>query len=335
MNRPLLQLYISQLKVFFREPGILFWAFGFPIMMAFILGTAFDTKKNLLGKIAYIGTEDKLGELKILQKNKNFEILSMTEEEAKLSLKRGKILLYVKSEPTNTYRYYFDPGNSESYLAYLKLQNRSGEANIIPLTSKGERYIDFFIPGLITMGIMNSCLWGIGWNLIEFRMKKLLRRIIASPVRKSDFLLSHFLNRLTITFAENVVLLLFAGFYFKVQMPLSWGSFFLLFLAGNFCFAGFGVLISSRTANTQIANGLINAVGFPMMILSGIFFSYHNFPDWIIPVIQYLPLTVFTDALRMVFVEGAGLVVIIIPTVLLFLYGLFTFLLGLRIYRWD
>ncbi len=148
------------------------------------------------------------------------------------------------------------------------------------------------------ISIINACLWGIGWNLIELRIKKLLRRMVATPLKKSVFLLSHGLNRMFISAAELLLLYVFAHFYFDITIQGSLLALSLIFLSGYSAFAGIAVLISSRAENTQSGNGLINSVTLPMFILSGIFFSYHNFPNWIIPYVEVLPLTILTNSLE-------------------------------------
>lgn len=235
--------------------------------------------------------------------------------------------------------YHFDPLNPDAQLTHLTLEREisggaSSSASVRPLQTKGTRYIDFLIPGLIALGIMNSCLWGIGWTLIETRMKKLLRRMVATPMKKSVFLMSHIVTRIVLGGVETALLLLFAYLYFGTTITGSFVAFVMVFLAGLFAFAGIGILTASRTAKTETANGLINAVTLSMMILSGIFFNYHNFPDWAIPVIQVLPLTVLADAIRSIFIEAASLADVLIPIVILTITGLVTFVTGLKIFKW-
>jgi ABC-type multidrug transport system permease subunit len=165
-------------------------------------------------------------------------------------------------------------------------------------------------------------------------MKKLLRRMVATPMRKRDFLLSNLITRTLIGAFETIVLLLFAFLYFSISLEGSILAFVLVYFAGIMAFAGIAIVVSSRTANSQIGNGLINAVSLPMMILSGIFFSYHNFPDWCIPFIKYVPLTLLADSIRGIFIEGAGLSDIIIPAVVLAATGVVTFFTGLKMYKW-
>ncbi|MCH2265201.1 MAG: ABC transporter permease [SAR324 cluster bacterium] len=369
MNSILFQLVISQFKLFFREPGVVFWSFGFPVVMAWILGIAFANKGEILRNVAIVtenpavvsalpkwlheksGTVDNQlsGEAELEWEvgmnagdQARFRFRAMSEEEAVLALKRGQISLWIEGSPETNLSYRFDPDNADARLTYLLLETAFREkisseikAEIRPLTMVGIRYVDFLIPGLMAMSIMNACLWGIGWNLIELRIKKLLRRIVATPLRKSIFLISHGLNRMILSAAEMLLLYIFAYFYFDIRIQGSLLALALVFLSGYCAFAGIAILISSRVQNTQSGNGMINIVTMPMFILSGIFFSYHNFPDWLIPYVEVLPLTMLTNSLRGIITEGIGLAQVIQPSLGLFGIGAVCFALGLKLYLWH
>jgi ABC-2 type transport system permease protein len=257
-------------------------------------------------------------------------------------LKRGNISLIMvagKGKP----EYHFDPMNSDAQLTYLRLSDlfsgrvepEENTENIKPLTVSGTRYIDFLIPGLIAMGIMMSCLWGVSYGIIEKRSKKLLRRMVATPMKKSYFLIALITVRTGMNFIEGGLLFLFAHVAFNFQLQGSFPAIMAIFITGNIAFSGISVFISSRTSNTEIGNGLINAVNMPMLVLSGIFFSYHNFPDWAIPFIQKLPLTIMADDMRSVFIEGAGFSAISVDALFLALTGIIFFSIGLRLFKWH
>ena len=356
-----------------REPGVLFWGILFPILMSLGLGIAFTKKADVLRKVAVIRnneisladtsgltsflnekceknlsgekdtfrwklkiSDDKLG-------NSIFLFYGMDWNEAMVQLKRGTVNLLILEKDGVT-EYHFDPMNSDAELTYLKLSSIIGagdllpvksNAEIKPLTVTGTRYIDFLVPGLITMGVMMSSMWGISYGLIEKRSKKLLRRLVATPMKKSHFLIALITVRITMNFIESLALFLFALFAFKMTIQGDISALILMFLAGNIAFAGLAVLISSHTSNTEVGNGLINAVVMPMMVLSGIFFSYHNFPDWSIPVIQKLPLTMLTDGVRSIFNEGAGYHEVALPILILSATGVLFFSAGLKIFKWH
>lgn len=344
MNSPLLQLMGMQVKEFFREPEILFWSFLFPIAIAGVLGIAFVNQGEQQATVGVVQLEDGFSHNSLvssIQDTSNLLLVSMTRTEAELAMKRGQISVYVLKDSTDhLWKAYFDPKNSEANLAFLTLKSKLLENKQNPvieasyITAPGSRYIDFLIPGLIAMGIMNSCMWGIGWALVEFRIKKLMRRMVATPMKRSIFLFSYVLTRTILAFLEAFIVYLFAYFVFGVRIQGSLLPALLTFLAGMAAFAGIAILISSRAQHTQVGNGLINAVVLPMTILSGIFFSYQNFPEWAVSIIQLLPLSLLADALRAIFLEAATLAEVGWKLLLLVGFGLFFFILGLKIYKW-
>ncbi len=366
------QLISSLFKEIIREPGVIFWGIVFPILMALGLGVAFTKKNDIVRTVAVIADSSRgTSEMKIWDQmesyassagvdwkirngifqltipseklgNSTFNFRAVSWTEAIRMLKRGNISLILE-EKNGHFFYHFDPLNPEAQLNYMKLSaiiQSSGEINlerseqIEPLTLEGTRYIDFLVPGLIAMGIMMSCMWGISYGLIDKRTKKLLRRMIATPMRKSNFLIALITVRLGMNFLESALLFIFAFFFFHITIQGSLVAMAAIFIAGNVAFSGIAIFTSSRTANTEIGNGLINAVVLPMMVLSGIFFSYHNFPDWSIPVIKLLPLTLLADATRSVFIEGAGMIDIALPALILSGVGIIFFVTGLKLFRW-
>jgi len=181
---------------------------------------------------------------------------------------------------------------------------------------------------------MMSSSWGISYTLIDRRSKKLLRRMVATPMKKTNLLTALITARFFMNIIESVLLFFFAWLYFGIQIQGSIPALIVLFIAGNIAFAGISVLISSHTSNPEIGNGLINAIVTPMMVLSGIFFSYQHFPEWTIPIIRHLPLTMLADGIRSIFNEGAGIMQIWKETLILSIMGLVTYLIGLKIFKW-
>ncbi len=268
-------------------------------------------------------------------------------------LKQGRISLIMTMTEDGA-QYHFDPTNPEARLAWQTLSllvatgdpspraqleiddtERKAEKGVIPLELPGTRYIDFLIPGLIAMTVMMSCMWGISYGMIDKRSKKLLRRMVATPMVKSHFLAALMLVRIFINIVEAALLGFFAWLLFDVAIQGSPWALGTIFLAGNIAFCGIAVFVSSRTANTEVGNGMINAVVMPMTLLSGVFFSYHNFPEWSIPVIEKLPLTLLVDGIRAVFSEGAGFVETAPASGLLLLIGIAFFTAGLNIFKWH
>jgi ABC-2 type transport system permease protein len=373
--RQLWQLIAALFREIIREPGVLFWGILFPILMSLGLGLAFTKKADVIRKVAIINITEEAsvrtenstiavflqkhcerntsGEIEAWKwkytikdeklGNSIFLFYAMKWDDAMKLLKRGTINVLLLGR-SDSVEYHFDPMNPDAQLTYLKLSTIVGNgqvqaiqenSEIKPLTVTGTRYIDFLVPGLIAMGVMMSSMWGISYGIIEKRSKKLLRRLVATPMRKSHFLIALIAVRITMNFIESLVLFLFALFAFKMTIQGNISALILMFLAGNIAFAGIAVFVSSHTSNTEVGNGLINFVVFPMMVLSGIFFSYQNFPDWSLPVIRNLPLTMLTDGIRSIFNEGAGYHEVTVPILILLAIGTLFFTVGLKIFKWH
>jgi ABC-2 type transport system permease protein len=363
--KSLWQLITINYKEFLREPGILFWSLAFPVLMAWVLGIAFTKKAEMIQTIACVETvshsgskldsflysaekktvfphhspeyqksfENKLGKF-------TFRLIPVSFDSAMLMLKRGETTLILQEE-NDQILYLFDPQSAEAKLNYAVLFSLIHHQPLVYntesvkiLTQKGTRYVDFLIPGLLALGIMNGFVWGIGYGLIEIRTKKLLRRMVATPMKKSHFIFSHFFARISLSAFEAVILFFFSWMYFRIQIQGSLPAFIIIFLAGSFCFAGLSILMASRTSSSRVGNALINLITMPMMVLSGIFFSYHNFPELVIPVIQKLPLTLLADSLRSIMTEGTGLQENLAAFFILTGTGSLCFILGIRIYKW-
>jgi ABC-type multidrug transport system permease subunit len=372
-GKQLLQLIRANFSELMREPAVLFWGIIFPILMSIGLGAAFSTKQDVIRKVGIIRNNNSISSdsstinnflyrnaakeyhenekityysYKIKSEklgNSIFLFQEINWKDAIVALKRGRINV-VMEEKNNKISYSFDPSNPDAQLTYIKLTKFFPEKtayiseektdNVKLLTLEGTRYIDFLIPGLLAMGVMMSSMWGISYTIIEKRSKKLLRRMVSTPMKKSYFLISIITVRFTMNFIEAALLYLFAHIAFGIHIQGSLPALITVFLAGNIAFSGLAVFISSNTSKTEIGNALINVVVMPMMILSGIFFSYHNFPDWFIPVIQKFPLTIMADDIRSIFIEGAGFAEIFTHSLILSITGMLFFITGVKFFKW-
>jgi ABC-type multidrug transport system permease subunit len=258
-------------------------------------------------------------------------------------LRTGKVAILVR--PTaDGYEYRFDPTRPEAALARAKLddalQRAAGRADAVPagevhVSEPGARYIDFLVPGLIGMNLMGGGLWGVGFVTVDMRIRKLLKRLIATPMRKRDFLLATVGGRMLFTLPEMAVLLLAAWLMFNVTMVGSLSATIVIILIGAMSFAGLGLLIACRASKIETVSGLMNVVMLPMWILSGTFFSSERFPDAMQPFVQALPLTQLNNALRGVMLEGESLASQAMPLLILTAWGGGSFVLGLRWFRWT
>jgi ABC-type multidrug transport system permease subunit len=219
------------------------------------------------------------------------------------------------------------------------LQRARGRSDLVSVRDEriveaGSRYIDFLIPGLLGMNLLGSGIWGVGFSVVQARQKKLLKRFMATPMRRSHYLLGFILSRLLFLFVEVIALVGFGRLMFGVGIR---GSVLLLAgitILGALSFAGLGLLVASRARTIEGVSGLMNLVMLPMWILSGTFFSYARFPDAMIPFVKALPLTALNDALRAVMIDGAALTGLGAPLAIVAAWGAVSFVVALKIFRW-
>jgi ABC-2 type transport system permease protein len=339
-------LLMARLKEMYREPEVIFWVFVFPILLALGLGIAFRNKPADLSRVALVDGPESAHAMELLRAASAAGTVHadmLPAAEAFNEFRLGKVDLVVTPH-AGGFEYLYDPARPESVLARSVtddlLESAAGRKNLFAATARvssepGARYIDFLIPGLLGMNLMNSGMWGIGFALVDLRQRKLLKRYVASPMRRSDFLLAMASSRLVLMLIELVLLLGFGVLAFHMRVTGSWASILIISSLGALCFSGLGLLTASRAQKIETASGLINLVMMPMWILSGVFFSYERFPALLHPLIKALPLTALNDALRAAILEGAPLTHQAVRLVILGLWGVLSYLLALRWFRWT
>jgi ABC-type multidrug transport system permease subunit len=199
----------------------------------------------------------------------------------------------------------------------------------------GSRYIDWLIPGLLGMNIMGTGMWSIGFSVVWARNRRLLKRLAATPMARSDYLLAQMLARLVFLVVEAGGLLGFAALVFKVPMSGSITALIVVVLTGAIAFAGLGLLVASRARTIEAASGWMNFSMLPMWVVSGVFFSSAHFPAVMQPFIHALPLTALNDALRAVILDGAALAGVGGDLAILAAWALGCFAIALKIFRWT
>ncbi|HVI23292.1 MAG TPA: ABC transporter permease [Myxococcales bacterium] len=333
---PLWELTLTRLRLFFREPSAVFWTFGFPLALSLALGIAFRNRPPEPVRIGVVGTERTLDAADALR-------VSHFSDEASVrnALRTGNVdAAVLEREPIEILH---DPTRPESRLARAlandAIQRAAGRTDAVrvaerAVTEPGSRYIDFLIPGLIGMNVMSSGMWGIGYVVVEMRTRKLLKRLVATPMSRAQFLWSFVLMRSAFLFIELPALLVFGWLAFQVGVAGSLLLLVAIALLGALCFSGIGLLVASRAQNTQTVSGIINAVMLPMFIGSGVFFSTARFPEWMQKPLRVLPLTALNDSMRAVMIDGAGPRAVAAPAALLAVLAAVSFALALRIFRW-
>ncbi|HOX26090.1 MAG TPA: ABC transporter permease [Candidatus Krumholzibacteria bacterium] len=348
-GQALLELTRSRVLEFVREPEAVFWVFVFPVLLAFALGIAFRSKPVERAKVAVITDGGAAAtELAIrLRQDDRLLVELLTPDAAALALRKGNVdavaeLTAVADSLAVVYRW--EPSRVEGRAARLALddaiQGALGRADVVAVRDEttarpGSRYIDFLIPGLVGLNLMGSGMWGIGFSVVVARTRKLLKRFAATPMRRSDYLASFALSRLLFLGLEVAAVIGFGWLFFDVAVRGSLGALALVSLVGAASFAGLGLLVAARPRTVESVSGWMNLVMLPMWLLSGTFFSYERFPAAVLPAIRALPLTALNDALRAVMNDGASLWATGPELAILTAWGLGSYVVAVRIFRWQ
>lgn len=337
-------LCMTRFREFYRESEAVFWSFVFPIILAVGLGVAFRNRPPEVHPVTIVAGPGAEAVAAALRVERLLKVEVLREDEALNALRMGRASLVVVASTGGSVEYRLDPSRGESILARAQvdeaLQRAAGRADPLPtqdreVSEPGARYIDFLVPGIIGMNILSGGMWGVGFNLVDMRIKKLLKRLLATPMRRTDFMGAQMALRAVFVFIEATFLLGFGRLAFGVPIRGSYAAILLVAGVGSLCFGGIGVLLASRATRIETVMGLMNVVTIPMFVLSGVFFSSERFPEALQPLIHALPLTALNDALRALILEGAAVASVAGELAVLGAWGALGFVLGLRLFRWS
>ncbi len=341
---PFGQLILARLREFYREPEALFWVYGFPVLLAVGLGVAFASRKPEPPEVDVAIDEPTLAE-EVARTLREADMKVELHDHATCDwrLNTGRSMLYVVPGPANTSQFVYDEARAEAVSARYEVEailRRHQSPDALKASTElrsepGTRYIDFLLPGLIGLNLMGGGLWGVGFVLVDMRVRKLLKRLLATPMRRGDFLLSILTSRVLLLIPDMALLLALGLVAFGVPQRGNPLVLVLVIAVGSAAFAGIGLVVASRTDKTETVTGLMNLVMLPQWLLSGTFFRSSRFPDAVQPLIQALPLTQLNDALRAVMLDGASLADIAWRLGVLALWAVVSFALALRWFRWQ
>lgn len=338
----LVELTVLRTKEFLREPEAIFWVFAFPLLMAVALGLAFREKPPERIPVAVVEGPRAREVERALSRSPALLPRVLSPGAARQALRTGKVSLAVEAGDPVVLR--SDPTRPDARAARLEvvdaLERAAGRRDLVPatdvaVTEKGSRYIDFLIPGLVGMNLMGTGMWGVGFAIVNARTRKLLKRLLATPMRKRDYLLAQVLFRLAFVVIEVACLVGFGWLAFGVGVHGSLAALAAVAVTGGLTFSGLGLLVASRARTIEAVSGLMNVVMLPMWLLSGTFFSSERFPDALQPAIKALPLTALNDGLRLVMNEGRPLVDALPQLAVMAAWGLLSFAVALKIFRWS
>ena len=346
-HRSLLQLTLVRYREFLREPEAVFWVFAFPILLAAGLGLAFRSRPADRTAVAVADAGPAAASVAdALRRSPDLSVKLLPVAAAADSLRTGSVTLVVAPDhwPERAVEYRYDDTRPESRAARLlvddALQRAAGRGDPLSarderVTEPGARYIDFVVPGLLGMNLMGSGIWSVGFAIVDARRKRLLKRLIATPMSRVEYLASFVLSRLSLLVIEVGTLLGFAVLVFGVPFRASVGTLALISVLSALAFTSLGLLISSRVQTVEGVSGITNLVMLPMWIFSGVFFSASRFPDAMQPLIRLLPLTAVIDALRATILRGAGLGGIVPELLVITAWLVLSFPLALWLFRWK
>jgi ABC-type multidrug transport system permease subunit len=340
-SHPLVELTLARLREFVREPEAIFWTFFFPIVLSIAMAIAFPASGTAPVRVGLEPGPASEPMRQALSASKDITIRDVSAADELRALRDGEIHLVVVPGTPPAYR--FDPAREESRVARLVVDEALKRAGGRPepwtaredrIAVPGSRYVDWLIPAIISLNIMNNGIWSIGFMTVTARLRKLLKRLAASPMKKREFLMAPMLSRLVFLGPEVAAPLVFVALVFDTPIRGSIINIAGIAVLGAFAFGSIGLLVGSRARTFEAASGLMNATTVPMWVLSGVFFSSSNFPDAVQPVIQALPLTALVDAMRGVILEGATLAGVWHEIAILLAWTLLPFVIALRIFKW-
>jgi ABC-type multidrug transport system permease subunit len=343
---PFFTIVKTRLREFTRRPESVFWVYFFPLLMVVVLGSAFRNKRVENVALDLAAGPGATAVQEILEQAGNIKVTVISQEECQQRLRVGQSEFYLVANGSGieSVDYHYDPTRPGSLnvkaIVDRQLQIAKGRTDPLPtkdveVTEPGSRYIDFLVPGLLGMGLMGGGLWGVGFAIVDMRIRKLLKRFMATPMRKRDFLLGIMTSRLFFIVPQLGLLILFSRWVFDVRVYGSYLAVLFLVILGAFVFSGIGLLIASRARTIETVSGLMNLVMLPMWTLSGVFFSSSNFPAAVQPFIKLLPLTALNDALRGVMTRGESIWSQGLELTVLAVWGLVCFFTALKIFRWN
>jgi ABC-2 type transport system permease protein len=341
-SHPLVQLTLVRYREFYREPEAIFWVFIFPVLLTAGLGIAFRSRASDRTPVALVAHREDAALAQRLAGDSALKLRTLTDSSAAQALRAGDIALVIVTTDSGV-EYRYDPERPDAREARLRadeaVQRSAGRSDPVPsheraVREAGSRYVDFVVPGLLGMNLMGSGIWGIGFAIVDARRKHLLKRLVATPMSRTQYLASFVLSRLTFLVLEVVLLLGFAALVFGVPVRGSAGAVGSVCLLSALAFASLGLLLAARPRTVEGVSGIMNLVMLPMWIFSGVFFSSSRFPDAAQPLIKALPLTAVNDALRATMLRGAGLDQVVPQLGVIAAWLVLSFALAVRLFRW-
>ena len=333
------QLVLARVREFIREPEAVFWAVLFPILLTTALGIAFGG-----GSVAVLPVVTSSPDIaRALEAEPGLSVVLLDDAGASSTLLAGKAVLFAQPTHGGGVVFRYDDTNPDGRAARLladrAVQRAAGRIDPMParddlVREPGSRYVDFVVPGLVGLGIMSNALWGLGFSIVDSRRRHLMKRLVATPMSRTQYLLSFLFWRMMVLGLEAGVPIVFGVVAFGVPVRGRLIDLAVICVLASLAFSAIGLLLAARPRTIEAVSGLMNLVQVPMWILSGVFFSAQRFPDAVQPFIRALPLTAVNDALRAHMLQGAGILQLAPELGTLAAWLVVCFTLALKLFRW-
>jgi len=330
--RRLLSVLHARNLEFVRDRATLAFTLVLPVMLVIGMSFVFGGPPRPLFKVGVLAPQIDPASQPFLRE-KYVEFVATPQLEAALRrLSHQQLDLLVDLKPP--VRYWVNTDSPKGYIAEKLLRADVPEAQRQPVTGQAVRYVDWLFPGILGMNLMFSCLFGVGYVVLRYRKSGFLKRLHATPLKAFEFLGAQVLSRLLIILTVTTILYVgigtIIGFHSAGSVPLL----FLLTVAGSLSMIALGLTIAARFSSEELVGGVLNFLTWPMMLLSGIWFSLEDSPRWVQWVAHVFPLTHLLDGARAIMIDGAGFAQVVPNLVYLLATALFFLAFGAWSFRW-
>lgn len=329
MMRRLWAVFIARNKEFLRDRAAMGWNLLFPVLIVAGFAFAFSGEPAPLYKVGVVGEAP----ASAFFTTPHLQFIR-DDDRAAAVLKVERHRLDLLLEP-DSHRYWVNDTSPRGQILERLLQGAEPGWEKQAVSGQGVRYVDWLIPGLLGMNIMFSAMYGVGYVIVRYRKNGVLKRLKATPLSAVEFLAAQIISRLWLIVAVVIAVYFGTDFFVGFAMHGSYFNLFLSFAVGGICMISLGLVVASRIASEELAEGLLNLLNWPMMFLSGVWFSLEGTHPMVQKLAQLLPLTHMIDAARAVMLDGASLVDIAPQLGILLLMTLIFLALGARLFRWE
>ena len=327
-----LALFYARNREFIRDKGSLSWSIIFPLILIFGLSFALSNDRYLY-KVGVLGNPDAAQQM--LRDIPHLDLVPYQDKSAALH-RLGRHQLDLLIDAGGTPHYWINTQSRKAYFLEQTLQAQL-PGKLIRMTVEGQEvgYVAWVIPGILSMSLMFSCLYGVGYVIVRYRDSGVLKRYQATPVTALEFLGAQAASRLLIS--VSTLAIVFAGSYLLLDFPVK-GSWLLLLLVtalGALSMISLSLVCAARIDSLEFMNGLLNIISWPMMMLSGLWFSLDEAPAIVQQISLLMPLTHLVNAARTIMLDGGGIMAVASELLVLSLMSVVLMAIAARVFRWQ